>query len=602
MVQKMLGGQRDFSYGEVDPDLKRNDDHPARKGGLRQMANARIRNSGAIQNRSGRRALYRALDGDLRTERITLSAGHDFDIQFAPGLLKIIDSSGTVVGRFANQGGGAAIPWVSQSDINSIVYAALNLSIYVTFGHAMRPQVVSWDGVSIWSIADYTELMQGSQKRTPFYRISQQGIFIIPSAQSGAITILASAPVFTAAMVGTRIRFVGRQILITAFTDSTHISGTVQETLPGSQVFNFASSPLTVIATGDVVIGSVSGSEGVVTNTSGTNITVQLLRTSSTSFTSISGQVNVVAFVGSDIVAGPGGSIAASSANSIGPPSGCAVWDDEVMNTLRGYPASCFVDQFRLGFCDFPSVPGGIGWSAINSPTDLYAGPNPADAMFEVAPSKVRVLYVQGGPESSEFVFCDRRVYYIPISPTNPLKTGSVSFQVLSGDGSAPVQPRLAQEAILYINAGQNSVMAIIASGAYYRPFNTKNLSEFHSHLFSQIVAIAAPSADGTFNERYAYVLNANGSVVVGKYTPDSLLTNQPVIGWGPWSGVGAVSWVHASAANVLFTTSYFGAGLVEILDDTLYLDASLFVNNLPVPFTPPAGLGPLWFIAGRSE
>jgi hypothetical protein len=51
------------------------------------------------------------------------------------------------------------------------------------------------------------------------------------------------------------------------------------------------------------------------------------------------------------------------------------------------------------------------------------------------------------------------------------------------------VQPRLSQEAILYANAGQNSVMAIIATGAYLRPFNTKNLSDFHSHLFKSIQA-----------------------------------------------------------------------------------------------------------------
>jgi hypothetical protein len=56
--------------------------------------------------------------------------------------------------------------------------------------------------------------------------------------------------------------------------------------------------------------------------------------------------------------------------------------------------------------------------------------------MFEIAPGKVQVYYVVPGPESSEFVFCDRRIYYIPISPTNPLKPGSVAFQLLSGDGA----------------------------------------------------------------------------------------------------------------------------------------------------------------------
>jgi hypothetical protein len=172
---------------------------------------------------------------------------------------------------------------------------------------------------------------------------------------------------------------------------------------------------------------------------------------------------------------------------------------------------------------------------------------------------------------------------------------------LLSGDGAAQVQPRLAQEAIVYVNAGGTSPMAVIATGAYQRPFTTKGLGDFHAHLFNAIVAIACPAADTTFNERYAYVLNGDGSTAVGKYKADSLQTNLPVIGWGPWSGAGAVSWISAWNADVFFTSSYFGTGIFEVLDDTKYLDCNTAVNALPGAFTPPAGKGPLWFIPNRT-
>ena len=607
MAQKILGAQRDFSFGEVDVALKRADDHPARKGGLRQMANARILNSGGLQDRSGRRALYPITNGGTRTERFTISAGNIFDIQFAAGRLKIIDSTGTTVGNFTLQGNGAALPWASSADIQSIVYTVFGLAITVTFGHSMRPQVITWDGVSTWSIADYTELLIGNQKRTPFYRISPQGIAIQPSAQTGAgITIVASAPLFTASWVGARIRFVFRQILITGYTNSTHVSATVEESLPGSQVLTFGVDPSTSFSIGDVVIGSVTGSKGVVTaiNAGAKTITVQLLTTSSSSATFNPGAGSqTVAFTTADTVAGPGGGLTPSSVAAIGNPQSVTIWDDEVMNDFRGYPASCFNDQFRVGFCNFPSVPGGIGWTAINSTTDFYANDasSPDNAIFEIAPGKVQVYFVVPGPESNEFVFCDRRIYYIPISPTNPLKPGSVGFQILSGDGAAQVQPRLAQEAILYANAGASSMMAVIATGAYLRPFNTKNLSDYHFHLFNSIQAIAAPSADGQFNERYAYVLNGNGSIAVGKYDTQSLAGNSSVIGWGPWSGSGTVSWIAAHQADVLFTTSYFASGVVEALDDSQYLDCALPVNAAPTAFAPPGGKGPLWFIPSQS-
>jgi hypothetical protein len=605
MPRQIQGSQRDFSSGEIDVSLKRSDDHPARKTGLRQMSNARILNSGAVQNRPGRRAIMPFQNGS-RTEEVTMSPGNTFKFVFGDHLLGIYSADGQGLISIPVQGNGAAVPWTNATR-KDVVYAQLGLKVYVTFP-GMIPQVLTWDGVTpaSWTIADFSELMNANQKRTPFYRISPQGITLLPTQRTGAgVNLFASAALFVAGHVGTRMRFVGRQMLITAVTSSQLAVVTIEESLPGHQDLAVATDPRASFSIGDVVIGGTSGSKGIVTAISAIAIDVQLITTSSTSV-SISGalppggsaQVETVSFVTGETVVGPAGSIVVGAAGAIDNPTiGVTLWDEEVMNAYRGYPASVFSDQFRVGFCDFPSVPGGIAWSAINSPTDLYVGPNPADAIFEIAPDKVRVYYVVPGPESSEFVFCDRKLYYIKIDASNPLKPGSVGFQTLSSDGCAQVQPRVSQEIILYVNAGQNSVMAVIASGAYYRPFNTKNLSDFHSHLFSNIIAIAVPTADGTFNERYAYVLNADGSMAVGKYTLQGVQSDQAV-GWGPWSGVGAVTWISASAADVLFTASYFNNAICEVLDDTLYLDAGFPINNPPLSFAPPVGKGPMWWAA----
>lgn len=608
MPKQILGAQRDFSFGEIDVTLKRADEHPARKAGLRQMANMRILNSGAIQDRPGRSALFPA-SVSSRIEELTLTPGHVFKLAFGAangtGQLQVYSSTGAQVASFTNQGGGSPLPW-TLLNVASIVYAQLGLSIYITFP-GMKPQVLTWNGVSTWALTDYAELLNGSQKRTPFYRISPQGITILPSAPTGAITVTASAPVFTPAHVGTRIRFVNRQILITSYTDSTHVGATVQETLPGSQVVGFATDPSDTFSVGDVIIGSTSGAKAIVVVVDGPGrfLNVQLLNSNTTQVSTIAGfrggETITVAFVVGETVAGPGGSRTSSGTLAIGSPLAVSVWDDEVINAMRGYPASCFVDQFRLGFCNFPSVPNGICWSAINSPTDLYVGANPTDAMFELTPDKVQVYYVIPGAESSEFIFTDRKLYYIKIDAANPLKPGSVGFQTLSGDGCAQVQPRPSQEIILYVNAGRTNVMAIIAPGAFYRPFNTKNLTEFHNHLFENIQAIAVPTADGTFDERYAYVLNGDGTLVVGKYTlQDGQIV--PTIGWGPWSGSGTISWVAAWDASVYFTTNYFGVQTIcEVVDVNQYLDAALSVNAMPSGFAPPAGKGPLWWIPARS-
>ena len=346
----------------------------------------------------------------------------------------------------------------------------------------------------------------------------------------------------------------------------------------------------TLFQAGEVISGP-GGNHNIV-NAGGSNIVVQLLQKENG---------GAPGFTNSEKIVGPSGSATISGVTTI-VPQAVSVWDDEVMNDYRGYPASCFVDQFRLGFCDFPALPNGICWSAINSPNDLYANDasSPSNAIFELCPEKVRVFYVVPGMESSEFVFCDRKLYYIPITATNPLIPGSVAFQILSSDGCAQVQPRSAQEVLLYVNAGRNSIIGITAPGAYNRPFNTNNLTEFHSALFNDVQAIAVPTADGTFNERYVYVLNGNGTLVVGKYKSQNG-NIQGGVGWGPWNGVGSVTWVAAFQSGVIFSSVYFGVPICEILDDNLYLDCALFVNNMPAAFTPPGGKGPLWFIPSQT-
>jgi hypothetical protein len=604
MLQKIQGAQRDFSFGEVDVTLKRADDHPARKAGLRQMLNMRILNSGGLEDRPGRSALFPA-NGSDRIEEITISPGNTFKIAFGPGSLKVFSATGAVVANFINQGNGVLLPWVTAT-IASIVYAKLRLSVYITFP-GMIPQVLAWDGAASWTLTDYQELVVGNQKRTWFYRISPQNITLLPGAQTGSgVSLQSSDPLFVPAHVGTRMRFINRQMLITSVTDSMHATVTIEESLPGAQTVSFSVDPSNTFSVGDIVLGSISGSKAIVVqiNAASKQVNVQLISTNSSLAALPLYQQGAVAFQANEVMAGPGGGLTIATVTGLfSPVVGVTFWDEEVMNAYQGYPASCFSDQFRLGFCNFPSVPNGIGWSAINSPTDQYVvgASTPSGAMFELAPDAVQIFYVVPGPESSEFVFADRKLYYIKIDASNPLKPGSVSFQTLSGDGCAQVQPRTTQEVILYVNAGRNSVIAIVASGAYYRPFNTRNLCDFHSHLFSGIAAIAVPNADGGFNERYAYVLNQDGSLVVGKY---SLQEGQivPTIGWGRWSGVGTVKWVAAWAADVLFTTTYFAVETIcEILDETQYLDGAVFVNNLPAAFAAPVGKGPLWWVPNQA-
>ena len=341
---------------------------------------------------------------------------------------------------------------------------------------------------------------------------------------------------------------------------------------------------------------------------SGTTMTVQILPT---------GTGNIVSFTTSDLVVGPSAS-SGISAVSTTVPQAVTIWDDEVMNGFRGYPSSVFSDQSRLGFCNFPSVPSGVAWSALGQPHDLLVGALPNDAIFELAPDNSQVFYVIPGMESSEFVFTDRAIFYIPVGgiQARPLEPGTVEFNKVSDYGVMPkVQPRRAEQSIIYIKAGGVQVGAVQAPGAYYRPYVVDHVSEIHSHLFTaaSLVAIAIPSGPNQFEEQYIYILRSDGFIIVGHYAMRQGLIEpgpegKPAIGWVPWyTANGKSTWVSALQSDVVFTTNYTPNGvpvvaIAERLDDTQFLDGTLYVNNLSSAFTPPVGKGPLFFYPGPNS
>ncbi len=324
---KHVTSQTDFSAGEVDPTLKRDDEHPVRKAGLRQCPNFRILNSKGLANRFGRSAQF--LDGP-RVDEVLMGPGEAFTLCFSAATLTVRSAGASV---FTSAGK----PWTALT-VGSIVWAIYQSQVFITFP-GMQPLVLTWSGGTTFAIANYTEEVLGNQKRTPFYRISPLGVTMQPSATTGTVTLTFSAGMnLTASFVGTRMRYIGRQLLITAVGSPTSATATVEENLFPSLTItsSVAGTPdiRTVASVGDVVIGAVSGAKGqIISFTDASHYVVQML----------TGQVFIVG--AADVIVGPGGSLSTASAFSYGAPQAVTDWDDEVMNALRGWPASCFVDQ-----------------------------------------------------------------------------------------------------------------------------------------------------------------------------------------------------------------------------------------------------------------
>src|SRR5215831_10570545 len=92
-IPKITGAQIDFSAGELDDSVKRAHDS-IQKIGARQMLNWRVLSSKAVQNRSGRSALFVARG---RTEEVVMLDGSVFFLNFSAGNITVFNAAGTQV-------------------------------------------------------------------------------------------------------------------------------------------------------------------------------------------------------------------------------------------------------------------------------------------------------------------------------------------------------------------------------------------------------------------------------------------------------------------------------------------------------------------------
>lgn len=606
-VPELLSAQRDFSAGELDPEMKRSDDLPIFRSGGRQMADWRILNSRVIEQRPGRRALYLQTG---RVDQVSVSPTQTFDLCFGgDGSFAIRNSAGAIV---ASQP-ATTYPWAAAT-IDQIVWTKVNVGtqqtdVVLTFP-GMKPQVASFNGTS-WSFSAFAFSIDGSGAAlVPFFRVAAPGATMQPSATGAAgaaITAHWSAPVLLPAHVGTFFRFAGRRVRIDVVAGPQDANITCIDALLRTQQLNLAApdgattSGVEGFSLGDVVTGSLSGATGEVVgvNVGGNAIAVQVTNFASGFIASAAGPPIIT-----ELVVGPNAKSKVAAVTDVGPQPAVS-WDEQIVSDARGWPQSCFTDASRLGFCDLPGTPEAILWSVTGSPYNFTIGANATDAMCELIAGKPRVYHV--GPWIDEMVFTDQGLFYIPINQTNPLKPGSVSFQHFSPEAPSSAKPVFTSDGYLYVNFGRNSVKAIMATGAAFstKPYVVQDITEYHKHLFTgSPKALAISTGDNQFPERYVYVTNADGTLAVGRYE-----SAKQWVGWLPWKGDGAVNWVSALRSAVRFVSVYpvlgvpAGVSIGEALDETEYLDGAILINAPPATMTPPGGHGPFyWMPLGTVE
>jgi len=535
-LRKTVVRQRDFSGGEIDESAQRRDDTKIFAAALKRGLNLQPLDTGACRRRAGRQVHY--FDGGLH-DIVRPAATAEFDITFAALRFTARLTGGAVVANIVAPWTEAMLPLLSWQEIGRRIFVA---------HRDMPPQVLEYDDeTGTWSLFAFSfrTVLNGALSQ-PFYRFADFGETMQPSAVTGSITLTTSSDVFEAGHIGTRFTWVGKQVQITAVADARHATATVIETLPPS--YRVTVSSVAGYVVGETVEGDKSSCRAELVAIGATTIDVVIIE-------------GYAGFTVTETVVGRDGRGVVSGQAGIGPLASVQ-WEEAFISSVRGYPGSVSSDVQRVIFCDFPQAEQGILWSAIGSIDDFLPSGEADGAIFEFITARCRVLYVIGGAD--EFVITDRGVFYVPISGSSPLAPGSVEFRLISSDGAAQVRPVSTPDGLMFVGRTRTRLYAIIGTGQVARSYITRSLTDFHSHLFTEVISIAAgDESNDALGGRYFYAVNADGTAVAGRYSETSEWT-----GWFSWESTGMITAVCARYGEVLFAVAYdLPGGLVETVE-----------------------------------
>lgn len=504
-----------FSAGQIDSRARKDRSKQIYNNGLTTGLNTRILAGGALKRRAGTWKRV-TLDGKAVGVEYVAPDGSIFKLVFRHTEVDIFDEDNALVDTLT----GA--PW--GSSIIDVMCFSLDDGKFIVTHTTFWPQVISVDDAGVWSFDDFVfQAGPAGAPAQPYWRYADKGITLQPSAVTGSITLVASDDVFDANHTDTYFRYLGYEILITAVIDPLTATGTIVSTLPKTVIVSVSNGDGFMVDTS--CEGLDSGAKGIIVNKAGVVLTIV--------YTSgLTGFTNGETLVGdnnaqSDIVFGPTDTT----------PAAVVDWDEQAFSAVRGYPGTCAVHRGRLYFLNMRDLPRGITASAAGFPEYFKIGANDGDAFFELIPDYKgqRALHLITADQG--IVLTDKACYYIPEYGTQVVTPSTIDFRLISPVGASPVKPVSTELGFAFVEEGANRVLGILPTGNVQGPWQTQNLTTFWTEQITGPRGLAADIGITSRDERYAYVVNDDGSIACAKYQS---VTSDVPIGWTPWTTNGS--------------------------------------------------------------
>lgn len=509
--------QRAFHRGQPRPDLLEGDDLEIRATSCKGAENVRVEANRGLAPRHGSTFIVEKPEA-LDVVEIRPTSTTRFALVYGKLNLWVLNEDGTEEFATADED----VPWFDSLGLNARpqdiwVEPYRNKTI---IGGAWGLWELVYNGGS-WVFQTFKfDPAPGGELAQPYWAF-EPNTTITPSALTGSITVTASTAVFSADYVGVRIRYNYREILITAFTSSTVVTGTVASDLPPS--YRLTLDSVAGFKAGDVVIGQDTDFQGLIVtvNTGSSYIDV----------------VTLEFYEGPDV-----GEKVASSNNSSEVTAKATVttlaspiWDEQLMSVVRGYPRGGASAAGRLCLVDFPLVPDLVVLSSSRAITDMKVGAEDDDAIArQVGDNAPRFLHAVNAGDL--LLFANRGCYLINIRGGNPVTPSTFNPVLFDARGADEVRPALLDGSVIFVEVSRRAVSAAMLDGNVNLKWNVKPLTTLYSDLIINPVKVCGPALNSPNPERYLFIVNNDGSMATmswfSDFAPDA-------VGFVPWNTTG---------------------------------------------------------------
>lgn len=464
--------------------------------GAKKLRNVRPIDSGSFERRPGsERTATPNLDGILID--FYFNQEQKYVLHFSDGRMDAYLEDGTAAGSVTSAPWDDTIletmRWKQEGDVVFLVH------------RDMKPQVLRRTGASTWSLSDLAfDSVYGNTIAQPYYKFADDDVTIQPSAITGTgITVTASASIFTSAYVGTRIRYLLREIEITAYTNGTTLVGDVIEALPATQRFGFSST--SVFQVGQTVEQDTTGVKGLVVAV--TSSTVDFVPNEGVEPFEGTATYNIVS---------PDGAAKPSSYTGTVSPAAVDQWEEQVFSDLRGYPGAVAIHKDRLIFGDHKNLPDAVMCSQIGQYFNHdVAKAADSDAIFE--------FFGDGEVEKVNDIISAETLIFTTNAGTRyvPERTGTLftpaNFTTRKIDtySSGPARAVLFENNVYYPHSNGKILVQVQPTGDLERQWQSRNIALFSPHLIRNPVSLAAAEAFLEYPERYVFIVNDDGTMAI---------------------------------------------------------------------------------------